>query len=701
MTKGPLHYVSPSKPLLSALAILGCLAANPGIAGQAPQASEDAARLELEAQRASWMKRLEDSRASRLQGLEDARASRVQRLEDSRASRIQRLESSRASRMKNLTTAVGRSQDAWLETEQRQKTEQIELKKRQQAEQQVLQQRQPSEPAALANQQQSEQVKLLTEQRAEPLPVPAKQWNEWNALKSKQWNERNAVSSRHWNAWNVLSSKQWNEWNALSNKQWNEWSALNAAGPAVSGGAPVSPASAPVAPPTQTATPGPGLTAISPPSVTGSKTAQTFSLKGSNLQLGVRVTVYATNFQKMLSQVRWIGPSEAQMTIMTDTVADNWSVEVTNPDGKRSGRTGFRVNAPAGPVATPPVAVAPRATQTVPNATPTQQAPSPAPTGTVTVASPSLNAVMPSTVTGSKAPQTFTLTGANLQNGLRVTVHATNFQKTLDPVQVRWISPSQHQMTIVTDTVADSWRVEVTNPDGRSSARVGFRVDPPAPDLSVATGSPASATPHAQGGAGAAPATVAPSIASSTSPSNANPKACPGSPAPDTSSLTPPLRGQMKVSAEGSFADPAYNNGVKRDLWREHLGTDYPAGGGTAVFAARPGRVVENVPAKDPYRAVVILEHLDRSRTVYGHIASSLPIGCEIAQGAELGRVRDDSDEYRFKSHLHYGENVLGKASKTPTHDGWGWGRAPFGVSVDEMQKRGWIDTERIHRWAR
>ena len=62
------------------------------------------------------------------------------------------------------------------------------------------------------------------------------------------------------------------------------------AGPAVGGGAPVSRASAPAAtPPTQIATPGPALTAISPASVTGSKTAQTLSLHGSNLKSGLRV----------------------------------------------------------------------------------------------------------------------------------------------------------------------------------------------------------------------------------------------------------------------------------------------------------------------------------------------------------------------------------------------------------------------------
>ena len=251
----------------------------------------------------------------------------------------------------------------------------------------------------------------------------------------------------------------------------------------------------------------------------------------------------------------------------------------------------------------------------------------------------------------------------------------------------------------VTGTLADDGSIDMAIQGCFPIRYKMVRQGTPAPDLPVATGSSASATPHAQGGAGAAPATVVPSIASSKSPSNANSKACLGSPAPDTSSLTPPLTGQMKVSAEGSFADPAYNNGVKRDLWREHLGTDYPAAGGTPVYAARPGRVVENHSDKDPYQAVVILEHLDQSRTVYGHIASSLPIGCQVAQGAVLGRVLENSKG--FSSHLHYGENSLGKVSKTPTQDGWGWGKAPFGVSIDEMKKRGWIDTERIHRWAR
>lgn len=213
--------------LLSYLTMLICLVANPGVAAQAPQGSEEAARRELEAQRASWAQTLEGSRGSLLQRLQRSRASWVQRLEGSRASLIHTLESSRASRMQSLrTSSVKQFQGAWLKTEQRQKAEQIELQKRQQAEQQALQERQPSEPTTLANQQQSEQVKLLEKQRAEPVPTLATQWNEWSALKSKQWNETNAVSSSHWNAWNALSSKQWNEWNTLNSRHWNHWNAL-------------------------------------------------------------------------------------------------------------------------------------------------------------------------------------------------------------------------------------------------------------------------------------------------------------------------------------------------------------------------------------------------------------------------------------------------------------------------------------------
>jgi len=154
-------------------------------------------------------------------------------------------------------------------------------------------------------------------------------------------------------------------------------SPVTAVPPVASASVPTTTASAPATtPPTQVATPGPALTAIVPESVTGSKTAQTFSLHGSNLKSGLRITVFASNFQKTLNpaQVRWKSASEVEMTIVTGTAADNWSVEVANPDGRRSARMEFRVNAPT-TVAGGAPSGAPASSPTTAGATPAASSP--------------------------------------------------------------------------------------------------------------------------------------------------------------------------------------------------------------------------------------------------------------------------------------------------------------------------------------
>ena len=165
--------------------------------------------------------------------------------------------------------------------------------------------------------------------------------------------------------------------------------------------------------------------------------------------------------------------------------------------------------------------------------------------------------------------------------------------------------------------------------------------------------------------------------------------------------ITPPLRGGMVVVNEGHFLDPLYNNGVaKKEDWRQHLGTDYFAAGGTPVYATRSGDVEENKNPEDPMQARVIVQHPDRSRAVYGHVFSKLEEGTRVMQGEVVGHVRDSNAKYNFSSHLHYGENVQGNVGENRNPTDWGWGRAPYNTAATTILQGGWIDVQKLRGWG-
>ena len=83
--------------------------------------------------------------------------------------------------------------------------------------------------------------------------------------------------------------------------------------------------------------------------MTGSGSAQTISIYGSNFVSKPSLTLTWTNqpnFPVPASQVTFVSSTEVQMTIVTGTTPDYWTVKVTNPGGAPSNVYGFTVVAP-------------------------------------------------------------------------------------------------------------------------------------------------------------------------------------------------------------------------------------------------------------------------------------------------------------------------------------------------------------------
>ncbi len=162
-----------------------------------------------------------------------------------------------------------------------------------------------------------------------------------------------------------------------------------------------------------------------------------------------------------------------------------------------------------------------------------------------------------------------------------------------------------------------------------------------------------------------------------------------------------PLQGPMSLSNEGGFFDEKYNNGIPNQAgWRQHLGTDYRASGDTMVYATRSGKVVENEKRSDPYDARLIVEHDDGSRGVYGHVISNLRVGDTVQSGDSIAIVMKSDSQFRFSSHLHYGENRYGRVGFGRNLTNWGWGRAPYSITKSEAMQNGWINVEENYHFS-
>ncbi len=189
----------------------------------------------------------------------------------------------------------------------------------------------------------------------------------------------------------------------------------------------------------------PTVSTISPNPVTGSASAQTFIVTGSNFVLGAKVQVaYAPSYNFVNTNTNATFNSSTQLTvpIITTTTADTWHIRVQNPDTQTSNQINLVVNAPSSP--------------------------------------PSLSSIGPNPVTGSTSAQTFIVTGSNFVLGAKVQVaYAPNYTFVNTNTNATFNSATQLTVPIITSTTADTWKVRVLNPDTQTSNQINLVVNAP------------------------------------------------------------------------------------------------------------------------------------------------------------------------------------------------------------------------------
>ena len=94
---------------------------------------------------------------------------------------------------------------------------------------------------------------------------------------------------------------------------------------------------------------------------------------------------------------------------------------------------------------------------------------------------------------------------------------------------------------------------------------------------------------------------------------------------------------------------------------RFHAGVDFPAGAGTAVLAAAPGRVVYAGWRPGGFGRVVMLAHGGGVRTLYAHLARvDVRLGARVERGMRIGLV--GSTGRSSGPHLHFEVRLSGAA---------------------------------------
>lgn len=172
-------------------------------------------------------------------------------------------------------------------------------------------------------------------------------------------------------------------------------------------------------------------------------------------------------------------------------------------------------------------------------------------------------------------------------------------------------------------------------------------------------------------------------------------------------------RGSLKVTAAGLISLGMVTAGIAQTLQlpvgprpvssgffdpnypptqaRQHLGTDFTAPVGTAVYSPVDGTIVTNATgAADVMEAYLVIRSRGGPEHVLGHIASALQAGASIRVGQQVGTVRAWPGQ-PSRSHVHWGINRLGIAQAMS--GGWGWGRAPVTATRSQAQVKGWIGT--------
>jgi hypothetical protein len=196
----------------------------------------------------------------------------------------------------------------------------------------------------------------------------------------------------------------------------------------------------------------PSISSVSPDPVTGSNSAQPFTINGSGFTSSSTVTLRDKTTGEVFSNRAISSQTSTRIVInpVFTTAAHSWSVEVLNGSSS-SGQYTFQVIAPATP--------------------------------------PSISSVSPDPVTGSNGAQPFTINGSGFTSSSTVTLR----DKTTGEVFTNRAISSQTSTRIVINpvftTAAHSWSVEVLN-GSLSSGQYAFQVVAPVTSPSISSVSP-------------------------------------------------------------------------------------------------------------------------------------------------------------------------------------------------------------------
>jgi murein DD-endopeptidase MepM/ murein hydrolase activator NlpD len=113
---------------------------------------------------------------------------------------------------------------------------------------------------------------------------------------------------------------------------------------------------------------------------------------------------------------------------------------------------------------------------------------------------------------------------------------------------------------------------------------------------------------------------------------------------------------KASVAAKGNWFDPL--NGAQAKLTQGyhggHLAVDLALRGGTGIYAAGGGEIIESVCGRNGYGCHVIIQHDNGYRTLYAHMIekSTYNVGDTVAAGSYLGWM--GSTGWSTGTHLHF-----------------------------------------------
>jgi hypothetical protein len=193
--------------------------------------------------------------------------------------------------------------------------------------------------------------------------------------------------------------------------------------------------------------PAPTISAVTPNPVTGSASAITFTVTGTNFVQGTRVQVaYASTnytFVDTNTNATFVSGTTLTVPIITTTQPDTWRVRVRNPDGQTSSTfVNLVVNAPAAPA-------------------------------------PTITSVSPASPIGSTSAQPFTINGNTFASGAAVTLRNVTTNTTYSNRTISSFSSTRIVINPVFGTQAHTWTVQVINPGNLGSNVWTFQVRSP------------------------------------------------------------------------------------------------------------------------------------------------------------------------------------------------------------------------------